>query len=244
MFNSPHVFAWVLSVFVRLQARRKLFLQRHGRVFLFFHVDVVQASSKEDEGGWWEGPGQAGQGQQLQNVRQDVVCGRGFPVVGKPFTTVLVSASFLEWSVDENLADRLLCFLKLQLLHVGLLIEKDPLQQGWFRRNPWGKLKRRMGSLVKQRFTYDTFNSFLLLLPLFQIRCQLPPSARSPEAAAIASCWAGGTWVLIGIGAPYPCTSALTLALALALALALGLGQKCIRAYLFILGLDDPSSID
>jgi hypothetical protein len=33
--------------------------------------------------------------------------------------------------VDENLADRLLCFLELQLLHVGLLIEKDPLQQGW-----------------------------------------------------------------------------------------------------------------
>jgi hypothetical protein len=51
-------------------------------------------------------------------------------VVGKPLTTVLVSASFLEWSdtrVDENLADRVLCFLKLQLLHVGLLIEKHPL---------------------------------------------------------------------------------------------------------------------
>jgi hypothetical protein len=34
------------------------------------------------------------------------VCGRGFPVVGKPFTTVLVPPSFLEWSdtgVDENL---------------------------------------------------------------------------------------------------------------------------------------------
>ena len=160
MFNSPPVFAWVLSVFVRLQARRKLFLQRHGRVFLFFHVDVVQASSKEDEGGWWEGPGQAGQGQQLQNVRQDVVCGRGFPVVGKPFTTVLVSASFLEWSVDENLADRLLCFLELQPLHVGLLIEKDPLQQGWFWRKPWGK--RRMGSLVKQCFPLRYLNPFLL----------------------------------------------------------------------------------
>jgi hypothetical protein len=117
--------------------------------------------------------------QQLQNVRQNVVCGRGFPVVGKPFTTVLVTASFLEWSdtgVDENLADRVLCFLKLQLLHVGLLVEKDPLQQGWFWRNPWGKLKRTMGSLVKQRFTYDPF---LLLLPLFQIRCQLPLSART-----------------------------------------------------------------
>jgi hypothetical protein len=100
-------------------------------------------------------------------------------VVGKPLTTVLVPPSILEWSdtgVDENLTDRVLCFLKLQLLHVGLLIEKDPLQQGWFWRNPWGKLKRRMGSLVKQRFTYDTF---LLLLPLFQIRCQLPPSART-----------------------------------------------------------------
>ena len=51
-------------------------------------------------------------------------------MVGKPFTTVLVSASILEWSdtrVDENLTDRVLCFLKLQLLHVGLLIEKDPL---------------------------------------------------------------------------------------------------------------------
>jgi hypothetical protein len=33
-----------------------------------------------------------------------------------------------------------------------------------------------MGSLVKQRFTYDPF---LLLLPLFQIRCQLPLSART-----------------------------------------------------------------
>ena len=33
-----------------------------------------------------------------------------------------------------------------------------------------------MGSLVKQCFTYDTF---LLLLPLLQIRCQLPPSART-----------------------------------------------------------------
>ena len=71
---------------------------------------------------------------QLQNVRQSVVCGRAFPVVGKPFTTVLIPLSILEWSdtsylvtVDENLADRVLCFLKLQLLHVGLLIEKDPL---------------------------------------------------------------------------------------------------------------------
>jgi len=42
-----------------------------------------------------------------------------------------------------------------------------------------------------------------------------------PEAAVIASCWAGGTWVLIGISAPYPCATALTLALALALALGL-----------------------
>jgi len=67
---------------------------------------------------------------QLQNVRQSVVCGRAFPVVGKPFTNVLIPLSILEWSdtgVDENLADRVLCFLKLQLLHVGLLIEKDPL---------------------------------------------------------------------------------------------------------------------
>jgi hypothetical protein len=67
---------------------------------------------------------------QLQNVRQSVVYGRAFPVVGKPFTTVLIPLSILEWSdtsVDENLADRVLCFLKLQLLHVGLLIEKDPL---------------------------------------------------------------------------------------------------------------------
>ena len=46
-------------------------------------------------------------------------------------TTLLVPPSILEWSntgVDENLADRLLCFLKLQPLLVGLLIEKDPLQ--------------------------------------------------------------------------------------------------------------------
>jgi len=61
-------------------------------------------------------------------------------VVGKPLTTVLVPPSMLEWSdtgVDENLADRVLCFvhLKLQLLHGGLLIEKDPLQQGWCRSN-------------------------------------------------------------------------------------------------------------
>ena len=50
-------------------------------------------------------------------------------MVGKPFTTVLFPPSILEWSdagVDENLADRVLCFLKLQLLHVGLLIEKIP----------------------------------------------------------------------------------------------------------------------
>ena len=68
---------------------------------------------------------------QLKNVRQNVVC--GFPVVGKPLTTVLVPPSILEWSdtrVDENLTDRVLYFLKLQLLHVGLLIEIDPLQQG------------------------------------------------------------------------------------------------------------------
>jgi hypothetical protein len=94
-------------------------------------------------------------------------------VVGKPFTTVLVPPSILEWSdtrVDENLTDRILCFLKLQLLHVGLLIEIDPLHQGWFWRNPWGKL--RMGSLVKQCFTYDTF---LLLLPLLQIRANCRP---------------------------------------------------------------------
>ena len=107
------------------------------------------------------------------------MCDKGSSVVGKPFTTVLVPPSILEWSdtlVDENLTDRVLCFLKLQLLHVSLLIEIDPLQQGWFwrLRNPWGKL--RMGSLVKQCFTYDTF---LLLLPLLQIRCQLPPSART-----------------------------------------------------------------
>ena len=72
---------------------------------------------------------------QPKNVRENVVCDRGSSVVGKPFTTVLVPPSILEWSntgVDENLADRLLCFLKLQPLHVGLLIEKDPLQQGWF----------------------------------------------------------------------------------------------------------------
>ena len=94
---------------------------------------------------------------QLESVRQNLVCGRVAPVVGKPFTTVLFPPSILEWSntgVDENLADRLLCFLELQLLHVGLLIEKDPLQQGWFWRKPWGK--RRMGSLVKQCFPYDT----------------------------------------------------------------------------------------
>jgi hypothetical protein len=33
-----------------------------------------------------------------------------------------------------------------------------------------------MGSLIKQCFPYDTF---LLLLPLFQIRCEVPPSARA-----------------------------------------------------------------
>jgi hypothetical protein len=46
-------------------------------------------------------------------------------VVGKPLTTVLVPPCILEWSdtrVDENLTDRVLCFLKLQLLLVGLLI--------------------------------------------------------------------------------------------------------------------------
>ena len=97
-------------------------------------------------------------------------------MVDKPLTTLLVPPSILECSdtgVHENLADRVLCFLKLQLLHVGLLIEKDPLQQGWFWRNPWGK--RRMVSLVKQCFTYDTL---LLLLPLLQIRCQLPVTRR------------------------------------------------------------------
>ena len=106
---------------------------------------------------------------QFQNVLQDLVCGGASPLVGKPFTTVLFPPSNLEWShtgVDENLADRVLCFLKL-LLHVGLLIEKDPLHQGWFWRKPRGK--RRMGTPVKQCFTYDMF---LLLLPLFQIRCQ------------------------------------------------------------------------
>ena len=99
---------------------------------------------------------------QLENVRQSLACGR-LSVVGKPFTTVLFPPSILEWSetsVDENLADRVLCFLKLQLLHVGFLIEKDPLQQGWFWRRPWGK--RRRGSLCKQIFTYDTF---LFMLP-------------------------------------------------------------------------------
>ena len=70
---------------------------------------------------------------QLKNVRQNVVCDRGSSVVGKPLTTVLVPPSILEWSdtrVDENLTDRVLYFLKLQLLHVCLLIEIDPLQQG------------------------------------------------------------------------------------------------------------------
>ena len=82
---------------------------------------------------------------------QNLVCCRTSPVVGKPFTTVLFPPSNLEWSdtsVYENLGDSILCFLKLQLFHVGLLIQKDPLQQGWFWRKPWGK--RRMGSLVKQ----------------------------------------------------------------------------------------------
>ena len=90
-------------------------------------------------------------------------------MVGKPFTTVLFPPSILEWrdtGVDENLADRVFGFLQLQLLHVGLLIEKDDLQQGWFWRKP--RRKRRMGSLLKQSFTYDTF---LLTLPLHQIRC-------------------------------------------------------------------------
>ncbi len=35
---------------------------------------------------------------QLKNVRQNVVCDRGSSVVGKPFTTVLVPPSILEWS--------------------------------------------------------------------------------------------------------------------------------------------------
>ena len=102
-------------------------------------------------------------------------------MVDKPLTTVLVPPSILEWSdtgVDENLADRVLCFLELQLLHVtvhvGLLIEKDPLQQGWFWRNPWGKL--RMGSLVKQCFTYNT-----LLLVLSSIVANSLPIARDAE---------------------------------------------------------------
>jgi heme/copper-type cytochrome/quinol oxidase subunit 2 len=33
-----------------------------------------------------------------QNVRQNLVCGRVAPVVGKPFTTVLFPPSILEWS--------------------------------------------------------------------------------------------------------------------------------------------------
>ncbi len=33
-----------------------------SRIFCFFHVVDVEASSN-DEGAWWEGPGQAGQGQ-------------------------------------------------------------------------------------------------------------------------------------------------------------------------------------
>ena len=60
----------------------------------------------------------------LENVRQNLLCGRIAPVVGKPFTTKLFPPSILEWSntdVDENLADRRLCFLELQLLRVGLL---------------------------------------------------------------------------------------------------------------------------
>ena len=35
---------------------------------------------------------------QLESVRQNLVCGRVAPVVGKPFTTVLVPPSILEWS--------------------------------------------------------------------------------------------------------------------------------------------------
>ncbi len=46
-----------------------------------------------------------------------------------------------------------------------------------FWRKPWGK--RRMGSLVEQCFPLLPYDTFLLLLPLFQIRCQVPPSARS-----------------------------------------------------------------
>jgi hypothetical protein len=80
---------------------------------------------------------------QLESVRQNLVCGRVTPVVGsstelglrQSYSCGWLPPSILEWSntgVDENLADRLLCFLELQLLHVGLLIEKDPLQQGWF----------------------------------------------------------------------------------------------------------------
>jgi hypothetical protein len=40
---------------------------------------------------------------QLENVRQNLVCGRVAPVVGKQFTTVLFPPSILEWKVQESM---------------------------------------------------------------------------------------------------------------------------------------------
>ena len=62
---------------------------------------------------------------QLKNVRQNVVCDKGSSLVGKPFTTVLVPPSILEWGdtrVDENLTDRVLCFLKLQRVWISYTV--------------------------------------------------------------------------------------------------------------------------
>ena len=50
---------------------------------------------------------------QLENLRQNLACGL-ISVVGKSLTTVLLPPSILEWSdagADENLADRVLCFV-------------------------------------------------------------------------------------------------------------------------------------
>ncbi len=52
MFNSPFVFAWVLPVLVRLQPRQgeNFFSSVTVTYFCFFHVDDVEASSKEMKG--------------------------------------------------------------------------------------------------------------------------------------------------------------------------------------------------
>jgi hypothetical protein len=54
-FASPGSFLWSCA---SNQARRKVFLQRHGHVFLFFPRQSSKSSKDDAEGGWWEGQGQ------------------------------------------------------------------------------------------------------------------------------------------------------------------------------------------